>query len=42
MQVEPDVENIGAKVIKGDFLRKKNLLRHDSLKLAKAIDSIRQ
>ncbi|HIH17448.1 MAG TPA: YvcK family protein [Nanoarchaeota archaeon] len=41
VQTEPDVGHIGANVIKGDFLRKKNLLRHDSLKLAKAIASIR-
>lgn len=37
VQVEPDVENINATVIRGDFLRKKNLLRHDSHKLAEAI-----
>lgn len=36
-QVKADVENIKIKVIKGDFLRKKNLLRHDPHKLAKAI-----
>ena len=41
VQIEPDIEGIRAMVIKGDFLRKKNLLRHDSLKLAKAIASIR-
>lgn len=40
-QTEPDVGHIMANVIKGDFLRKKNLLRHDSLKLAKAIASIK-
>jgi len=39
-QVIADIENIGAKIIKGDFLKKKNLLRHDSYKLAKAIDKI--
>ena len=39
-QIIADVENIHAKVIKGDFLRKKNLLRHDSHKLAKAIKDI--
>ncbi len=37
VQVDADIENISAKIIKGDFLRKKNLLRHDSFKLAKAI-----
>ncbi len=36
-QVKTDVENINANVIKGDFLRKENLLRHDSYKLAEAI-----
>lgn len=39
-QVSADVENINAKVITGDFLRKTNLLRHDKDKLAEAILSI--
>ncbi|OYT41937.1 hypothetical protein B6U80_00060 [Candidatus Pacearchaeota archaeon ex4484_26] len=42
-QVIPDIEKIKAKnkVIKGDFLRRKNLLRHDSYKLAKVIHNIK-
>ncbi len=39
-QVIADIENINTKVIKGDFLKKKNLLRHDSHKLAKTIAEI--
>lgn len=40
IQVEPDTENIDAKVVEGNFLRKENLLRHDSHKLAEAIHKL--
>lgn len=36
-QVRIDEHNLKIKIIKGNFLAKKNLLRHDSYKLAKAI-----